>query len=195
METSEHLLRVLTAVAVLGIGATWLAWRFGFPSILLLLLAGFIAGPVAGFVAPDKQLGPILLPVVSLSVAVILFEGGLSLDVRELRGAWRSLIGLLTIGVLTTWVLCAAFAMLFLRIPFSVALLLGAILTVTGPTVIGPLLRHIRPSGNVGSVAKWEGIVIDPLGPRWPSSFSRRPTPSNMPRWEPMPRTRWKAWD
>jgi NhaP-type Na+/H+ or K+/H+ antiporter len=164
MESSDHLLSVVTMVFVLGVGANWLAWRFGLPSILLLLLAGFLAGPVTGFILPDEQFGPLLLPIVSLSVGVILFEGGLTLDIRDLRGAWRSLIGLLTVGVATTWILSALLAKFLLGLPVTVALLLGAILSVTGPTVIGPLLRHIRPSGDVGSVAKWEGIVVDPIG-------------------------------
>lgn len=164
MGAPDRLLPVLTMLFVLGVGANWLAWRFGLPSILLLLLAGFAAGPLTGFILPDEQFGALLLPIVSLSVGVILFEGGLSLDIRELRGAWRSLIGLLTVGVGTTWVLSALLGKFLLGLPGAVALLLGAILTVTGPTVIGPLLRHIRPSGNVGSVAKWEGIVVDPIG-------------------------------
>jgi NhaP-type Na+/H+ or K+/H+ antiporter len=161
---SENLLGVLTLVFVLGVGAQWLAWRFGMPSILFLLLAGFIAGPATGYIVPDRQFGALLLPFVSLSVGVILFEGGLSLNFRELRGMWRSLIGLLTVGIAMTWALSTLLARVFLGLPFPTALLLGALLTVTGPTVIGPLLRHIRPSGEVGSIAKWEGIIIDPIG-------------------------------
>ena len=161
---NEQLLTTLSGILVLGIGAQWLAWRLRIPSILLLLGAGFSVGPAIGWIEPDQVFGPLLLPVVSLSVGLILFEGGLSLRFRELRKTWRSLAGLLTVGVLVTWGLTAVAARQILGIPGSLALLLGAILVVTGPTVIGPLLRHIRPTGRVGPVAKWEGIVIDPIG-------------------------------
>ncbi|MDH3455297.1 MAG: hypothetical protein OER90_00525, partial [Gemmatimonadota bacterium] len=81
----EHLLTGLTIIVVLGIGAQWLSWRLKVPAILFLLVVGFIAGPVAGAVDPDVIFGDLLFPIVSLSVAIILFEGGLSLDVAELR--------------------------------------------------------------------------------------------------------------
>ncbi len=161
---TERLLTALAGIVVLGIGAQWLAWRLRVPSILLLLGAGFAVGPGMGWIDPDQLFGDLLLPVVSLSVGLILFEGGLSLRFRELRKTWGSLVGLLTVGVLVTWGLSAVAAKQILGIPGSLALLLGAILVVTGPTVIGPLLRHIRPTGRVAPVAKWEGIVIDPIG-------------------------------
>jgi len=161
---TERLLTTLAGILVLGIGAQWLAWRLRIPSILLLLGSGFVVGPGLGWIDPDRVFGSLLLPVVSLSVGLILFEGGLSLRFRELRKTWGSLVGLLTVGVLVTWGLSAVTAAQILGMPSSLALLSGAILVVTGPTVIGPLLRHIRPTGRVGPVAKWEGIVIDPIG-------------------------------
>ena len=161
---TERLLTTLAGILVLGIGAQWLAWRLRIPSILLLLGSGFVVGPGLGWIDPDRVFGSLLLPVVSLSVGLILFEGGLSLRFRELRKTWGSLVGLLTVGVLVTWGLSAVAAAQILGMPSSLALLSGAILVVTGPTVIGPLLRHIRPTGRVGPVAKWEGIVIDPIG-------------------------------
>ncbi len=161
---TERLLTTLAGILVLGIGAQWLAWRLCIPSILLLLGSGFVVGPGLGWIDPDRVFGSLLLPVVSLSVGLILFEGGLSLRFRELRKTWGSLVGLLTVGVLVTWGLSAVTAAQILGMPSSLALLSGAILVVTGPTVIGPLLRHIRPTGRVGPVAKWEGIVIDPIG-------------------------------
>jgi NhaP-type Na+/H+ or K+/H+ antiporter len=142
-------------VFVLGIGAQWVAWWLRLPSILLLLVVGFVAGPVTGLVEPDVLLGDLLFPTVSLSVALILFEGGLTLRVRELGDAGKALGRLLTVGAAATWILATAGARVLLAFPLESALLLGAILVVTGPTVIGPLLREIRPSGRVGPIAKW----------------------------------------
>ncbi|UCG54347.1 MAG: sodium:proton antiporter [Dehalococcoidia bacterium] len=161
---AENLLLGLASIIVLGIGAEWLAWRLRLPSILLLLIFGFIAGPITGFLNPDLLLGDLLLPIVSLSVAIILFEGGLNLRIAELRKIGGVVRNLITVGVLVTWVIGAFAAYYVLNLDFALALLLGAILVVTGPTVIVPLLRYLRPSGQVGSILKWEGIVIDPVG-------------------------------
>ena len=158
------LLIALSAIIVLGVGAQWLAWRLRLPAILLLLSVGALAGPITGFLNPQDVLGDLLFPLISLSVGLILFEGGLTLRFREVRATWRSLVGLLTVGVAVTWLGATLAARVLLGLPFSTSLLLGSILVVTGPTVIGPLLRDIRPSGRVGAVAKWEGIVIDPIG-------------------------------
>ncbi len=160
----EHSLVGLGAIVALGVSAQWLAWKLHLPSILLLLLAGIIAGPVAGLLDPDALFGPLLQPVVALSVAVILFEGGLGLSLADLREIGSTLRNLVTIGVLVTWALSTAGAYLILGLDLQLAVLLGAILVVTGPTVIIPLLRHVRPVGQVGSLAKWEGILNDPIG-------------------------------
>ena len=166
----------LACIVVLGVGSQWLAWRFGLPSILLLLAAGVLAGPVARAITPDllgytlsidpKRLmsGPVLLELVSLAVAVILFEGGLTLALREIAGLRRVVMSLVTVGAVVTWLLSAAAAHFLLDMSWSLASLFGAVLVVTGPTVIGPLLRFVRPTGRVGSVLRWEGIVIDPIG-------------------------------
>ena len=145
-------------------GAQWLAWRFRIPSILLLLAFGFVAGPATGLLDPDALFGELLFPVVSISVGLILFEGGLSLHLRDLRQIGGSLWNLITLGALVTWALATWAARAMLGLETGPALLLGAILVVTGPTVIGPLLRHVRPVGKVAAVAHWEGIVIDPVG-------------------------------
>jgi NhaP-type Na+/H+ or K+/H+ antiporter len=154
----------LALILVLGIGAQWLAWRLRIPSILLLLLFGFLAGPVFHWIQPEILLGDLLQPIVSFSVAMILFEGGMSLQLRELRQTGGVVRNLVTIGALTTGVIIAIAARLILGVPWELAALLGAILCVTGPTVIGPLLRHVRPIAPLGSILKWEGIIIDPLG-------------------------------
>ncbi|MGD8306753.1 MAG: cation:proton antiporter, partial [Ignavibacteria bacterium] len=135
---SEDALVQLTSVIVLGIAAQWVAWRLRFPSILFFLLLGFIAGPVTGFLHPDELMGNILLPVVSISVAVILFEGGLTLRLRELRELGSVIIILITVGSMITWIFTTAAAYYILRLDLRLSILLGAILIVTGPTVIGP---------------------------------------------------------
>lgn len=165
MESSvEDLLVALAGVVVLGIATQWIAWRLRVPAIPLLLLAGFAAGSLTGFLDPDALLGDLLFPIVSLSVAIILFEGGLSLNVAELREIGGVVRNLVTVGALVTWAASAALAYLLLDLDIGIAVLLGAILIVTGPTVIVPMLRHIRPSPRIGSTVKWEGIVNDPIG-------------------------------
>lgn len=162
----------LAVIVVLGVGAQWLAWRARVPSILLLLLAGMAVGPVAAWLNPsgrpildpDTLLSDLLLPIASLSVGLILYEGGLTLNLREISEVRSVIRRLVTVGALVTWVLATLAGKILLGLSWHLAALLGAILVVTGPTVIGPLLTHIRPQGKVGPVLRWEGIVIDPIG-------------------------------
>lgn len=169
----EHgLFLYLAGVPTLGILAQWLAWRLKFPAILLLLGFGVLLGAwvrpdelLAETVDADPGLGPRLLaPFVSLSVAVILFEGGLTLRLRELREAGSTVVRLVTVGAAVSWLLTAAAAWWLFDLEPRMAALIGAILVVTGPTVVAPLLRQIRPARRIGSTVKWEGIVIDPVG-------------------------------
>ncbi len=171
MDPAQRLALSLTSLFLLGTAAQWIAAWLRLPSILFLLGFGFLAGPIANLffpgaalIRPDDDFGNLLFPVVSLSVAVILFEGSLKLRWRELRDIGGVLLALLTVGMLVTWLLTTVLARYVLDFNWSTALLLGAILVVTGPTVIGPLLRQIRPLGRVGPIARWEGIVIDPIG-------------------------------
>ncbi len=99
---SEHLLLGLATIIVLGIVAQWLAWRLHLPAILLLLIFGIMAGPVSGILNPDKLFGDLLFPLVSVSVAIIIFEGGLSLRIFELRRVGSVVRNLITIGILIT---------------------------------------------------------------------------------------------
>lgn len=154
----------LASIIVLGIGAQWLAWRLKLPSILLLLLSGFVAGPVTGLVDPDRLLGQSLFPVVSISVGIILFEGGLTLRLPEVMGMRRVVIRLITIGALITWVIGTLAAYFIIDVALDLALLIGAIFVVTGPTVVIPLLKHVRVNAPTGPVLRWEGILIDPVG-------------------------------
>ncbi len=175
----EGVLVSLATIVVLGMLAQYVAWRFRLPAILLLLLFGLLVGPILRMLDPgtsigcflhhftidsDDLFGKLLFPFVSLSVAVILFEGGLSLKISELRESGRVVWLLVTVGAGVTWAATAATAYWCLRLPLNLSVLLGAILVVTGPTVIVPLLRHVRPTRRIGSVMKWEGIVIDPVG-------------------------------
>jgi len=161
---SDDLLQSLAWLAVLGIGSQWLAWRLRLPSILLLLVIGFIAGPVTGLLDPDRMLGEMLMPFVSVAVALILFEGGLTLKFSELKDIGPVVRNLVTIGALVTWMGATLAAKWCLGWGWALAAVLGAIVVVTGPTVIGPLLRLVQPNRQVASVLKWEGIVIDPVG-------------------------------
>lgn len=159
-----HLLIGITSILLFGIGAQWIAWRFKLPAILLLLISGIMAGPVFGLIQPDVLMGDLLAPFISVSVAIILFEGGLSLSFSELKNIGGIIGNLVSIGVLFTWGIISLSAHYLFPFGWELSILLGAILVVTGPTVIIPLLRQVRPSGQVGSILKWEGIVIDPIG-------------------------------
>jgi NhaP-type Na+/H+ or K+/H+ antiporter len=154
----------ISGIIILGVIAQWIAWRLKLPSILLLLVFGFVAGPVTGFIRPDELFGESLFPLVSLSVALILFEGGLSLKIRELRQTGSVVHRLISVGALVTWFLTSAGAVYILRMDVAASVLLGAITLVTGPTVVVPLLRLVRPRDRVASMLKWEGILIDPIG-------------------------------
>lgn len=160
----EHILVGIAAVIALGISAQWLAWRTKLPAILVLLVFGIVAGPVTGLLDPEALLGELLSPFVSVSVAIILFEGGLSLRMSEFRKIGGVVIKLITIGVGITWFLSAVASYYLLDLGLEISVLFGAILIVTGPTVIIPLLRQVRPTETAGSVLKWEGIVNDPIG-------------------------------
>ncbi len=148
----------------LGALAQWLAWRLKLPSILMLLAVGFAAGPVASVFRPEDVLGPFTFPFVSLAAAVVLFEGGLTASWEEMRGVATPVRRLIVIGIPITWVILSAASYYLLALRVELALLLGAILVVTGPTVIGPLLRHAKPRGSVASVLKLEGVINDPIG-------------------------------
>ena len=160
----EEPLVQLTLVTVVGLGAQLLAWHMRLPSILLLLLAGFLLGPVFGLITPNTLLGETLFPLVSLAVGIILFEGGLTLKLKELPASGAVVSRLISAGALATWVVASLGARYLLGFAWPLAILIGAILIVTGPTVVGPLLRQIRPKGRAGTILKWEGILIDPVG-------------------------------
>ena len=160
----EHAGLTLAAVGLLALGSQWLAWRLKVPAILTLLIAGIAAGPVTGLLDPDALFGELLFPLVSLAVAVILFEGSLTLNFRELGGHGRTVRRLVTWGALITALCGALAARWLLGLSWEMASLLGALLVVTGPTVILPLLQTLRAREHLTQILRWEGILIDPVG-------------------------------
>ncbi len=151
-------------VLVAAIAAQWIAWRLHIPGILVLLATGLALGPGLGILHVDELLGKNLEPFIALSVAIILFEGGLGLRWREIRAHGPVVAGLVTVGVLVTASIGAVAGVFLLDLAWDMALLLGAILTVSGPTVVLPLLRHIRADKESSAILRWEGILIDPIG-------------------------------
>ena len=161
-----HTHDVVTIVAILVAGfiCHWISWRSKVPAILFLLLVGIVVGPVLGWLGTDALLGDLLVPVVSIAVAVILFEGSLTLKLTELRDHGSVVRNLVSLGVVVTWVSASLAAYGILGWDIQLAALFGAIVTVSGPTVVMPLLRAVRPSPSVASILRWEAILIDPLG-------------------------------
>lgn len=154
----------LAAIVVIGTLCQWFAWITKLPAILYLLLAGIVMGPVTGLVNPEELVGDTLFPMVSLAVGVILFEGALSLKFNELKDAGRVVWRLLIFGTLLTGAVGAWASHTFLDFPIKLAMLFGAIIVVSGPTVVIPILRTVRPVERVANILRWEGITIDPLG-------------------------------
>ncbi len=161
---AENIALYLALILFAGMSAQWISWRFGLPSILLLLVFGFIIGPITGLLNPDTFFDDLLFPFVSLSVAIILFEGGLTLKFKELKAVGNVVLQLILIGIPVTLILSAFFAYTVLGFSLQISILFGSILVVTGPTVILPILRQVKPSSRMNSILKWEGIVNDPIG-------------------------------
>ena len=160
-------LNVLSTIAGIGLLAAiaqWLAWWVRLPAILFLLMFGIVAGPVLGWLDPDVLFGDLLFPLISLSVAVILFEGSLTLRFHELREVGSTVRNLVTVGALVTWVVTSVLVHFIIGFDYKLAALFGAVVVVTGPTVIVPMLRTVRPNKKIADILRWESIIIDPLG-------------------------------
>ena len=155
---------VIALVGVIGIGAQWIAWRTGWPAIALMLVAGVLAGPVFQLFDPQQAFGELLDPMISIGVALILFEGGLSLDFRELRQAGDGVWRLVLFGVPLGWLFGSLATHFIAGLAWPVAILFAGILVVTGPTVVIPLLRQVSIQPRPARILKWEGIVNDPVG-------------------------------
>ncbi|WP_223786836.1 cation:proton antiporter [Marinicella meishanensis] len=162
---TEHLMLALAIIGILGSLAQWAAWWLKLPSILLLLLLGIVLGkPVTGLIDPDLIFGDLLFPMVSLAVAVILFEGALTLNFSQIRGLESVVRRMVSVGMLITWLVIAVATRYLLDLSWQLSLLFGSLVVVTGPTVIVPMLRILKLNKKVANVLRWEGIVIDPLG-------------------------------
>jgi NhaP-type Na+/H+ or K+/H+ antiporter len=163
----------LASILILSVFAQWLAWKIKIPAILPLIVIGLALGPASTLFTPDGEKildgdqifsGDLLFAFVSISVGVILFEGGLTLKLREIRDQARVVRNLLIIGPIITLLGGGLAAHYLLGLDYRLAFLFGALIIVSGPTVVIPILRNVRPNMRINSVLKWEGILIDPLG-------------------------------
>jgi len=155
---------IIPLLLILAMGCQWLAWRIKLPAIVFLLLAGLAVGPITNWIDPDAIFGNLLMPMVSLSVAIILFEGSLTLNTDEIKGVSKVVQRMITVGALVTWVIVACATHFIFDFSWQISALFGAIVIVTGPTVIVPMLRSVRPTQKIANILRWEGIAIDPIG-------------------------------
>ena len=151
-------------IGLISFASQWLAWRVKLPAILFLLASGLLIGPVTQQFNPDALFGDLLFPLISLAVAIILFEGSLTLDLKEIRSQKGVVQRLITVGAGITWAVVAVATHYLFGLSWELSILFGALTVVTGPTVIVPMLRTVRPNADVGNILRWEGILIDPLG-------------------------------
>ncbi|WP_299794505.1 sodium:proton antiporter [uncultured Shewanella sp.] len=160
----EQITAMLGLVGVLSLICQWIGWKLRLPAILPLLLCGLIMGPVLGLLKPDAIFGDLLFPIISLGVAVILFEGALTLNFKEIKDHGRMVTHLVSIGTVITWLCIGITTHLLLDFNWNMAMLFGALVVVTGPTVIVPMLRSVKPKSQLANILRWEGIIIDPIG-------------------------------
>ena len=148
----------------LGVACQWVAWRMRMPAILPLLLTGLLLGPGLNLLIPDQLFGDLLFPAISLGVAIILFEGSLTLRLSDIRTVGGAIRNLTSVGVAATWGVMSIAAHYIMGFDWELSLLFGALVSVTGPTVIMPMLRSIRPTARIANILRWEGILVDPIG-------------------------------
>lgn len=171
----HNLVLVITLIGILGVGAQWIAWRFNWPAIVVMAIAGLMSAPIFDLMLPagaaatglprmQALLGDTYRPIIAIAVAVILFEGGLSLNFTEIRGLTKGVQRLVFPGVPVAWGLGSLAAHYCAGLAWPVAILFGGVMVVTGPTVIVPLLRQSKLNQRASTLLKWEGIVNDPLG-------------------------------
>lgn len=168
----------LAGIIILGILAQWFAWKFKIPAILPLILIGLFIGPISTLISEDgnKWIEPMwngeiglfpgerLFNFVSLSIALILFEGGLTLKKEEIRSVGPVIYKLITLGSFVTLITAGVAAHYIIGLNWSLSFLFSALIIVTGPTVITPILRNLAIKKDISTILKWEGILIDPIG-------------------------------
>ncbi|ELK45777.1 sodium:proton antiporter [Halobacillus sp. ACCC02827] len=160
----DSLLLQFMLIGFLGIGSQWVAWRFRLPAIVVMSIAGLLAGPVFGLMNPEQDFGELYSPIISLAVAVILFEGSLNLDFKEVKGLGKPVFRIVTLGAFLSWILGSLAAHYVAGLSWAVAFTIGGLFIVTGPTVILPLLRQAKLKPRPAKILKWEGIIVDPIG-------------------------------
>jgi len=154
----------IALVGALGVGAQWIAWQLRMPAIVLMLAAGLVVGPLLGVFDPGRDIGPLYLPMISIAVAIILFEGGLTLNFHTLRDAAEGVKRLVFIGAPLGWLLSTLALRFGAGTTWESAAVFGGIMIVTGPTVIAPLLRSARLARRPAALLQWEAILNDPVG-------------------------------
>ncbi len=155
---------LIPVLLTIAMACQWIAWRVKLPAILFLLLSGLFIGPGLGLIPAEALPGSTLLPLVSLAVAIILFEGSLTLETSEILEVRKIVQRMITIGALVTWLVVSCATYLIFDFSWQISTLFGAIVIVTGPTVIVPMLRSVRPTAKIANILRWEGIAIDPIG-------------------------------
>src|SRR5690625_2192015 len=158
------LLMTIMLILLLGIGSQWVAWRFRMPAIVIMSITGLVVGPFLDLINPEVAFGDLYDPLISVAVAIILFEGSLSLRFKEIREVAHPIFRIATIGAFIAWVLGSLTAHYMAGLSWAVAFVIGGLFIVTGPTVIMPLLRQSKLKPRPAKILKWEGIVVDPIG-------------------------------
>jgi NhaP-type Na+/H+ or K+/H+ antiporter len=134
------------------------------PAIVVMSVAGLLVGPILGLINPQESMGDLFGPIITFAVALILFEGSLNLDFKEIRGFNKPVLRIITIGAFIAWIAGSLAAHYVAGLSLSVSFIIGGLFIVTGPTVILPLLRQAKLKPRPAAILKWEGIVVDPFG-------------------------------
>jgi NhaP-type Na+/H+ or K+/H+ antiporter len=170
----------LASIIILGILAQWLAWKIKVPAILPLIITGLLVGPVSTYFTAEGTKwiepiykesihhgifpGEIMFYFVTLSIGIILFEGGLTLKMKEVKGLSTSILRLISVGSFVTFIGAALVVHFLMGLNWPISFLFSSLIIVTGPTVISPILRNLPIKKEVATILKWEGILIDPIG-------------------------------
>lgn len=160
----DSLLMDLMLIILIGVGSQWIAWRTRMPAIVVMSIAGLLVGPIFNIINPKLSMGELYGPVITFAVAIILFEGSLNLDFKEIKGFGRPVARIVTFGAFIAWIAGSLAAHYIAGLSWEVAFIIGGLFIVTGPTVILPLLRQARLKPRAAAILKWEGIVVDPFG-------------------------------
>ncbi len=164
MSMFDTLLFDLMLVVLIGILSQWVAWRFRMPAIVVMSVAGLLVGPILGLINPKESMGDLFSPIITFAVAIILFEGSLNLDFKEIKGFSKPVARIVTVGAFIAWIAGSLAAHYLAGLSWAVAFIIGGLFIVTGPTVILPLLRQAKLKPRPAAILKWEGIVVDPFG-------------------------------